>query len=832
MDRSGKLLGLGSHDASDRDALAEAIQRHLVVSLAREPHTATPRDYYVALVLSLREHLLTRLIRTKQRHFDLDDKRVYFLSMEFLPGRALSNTLVNLEMVECAAEALDQLGLDLDEIASLETEAGLGNGGCGLQAACLLDSLATLGVAAHGYGLRYEYGSFRQRIEDGWQREAPDDWLRMGHPWEVERPEDLYPIRFGGHVRSYRGAHGEPRYEWVTTSDLTAMAYDVPIAGYRNGDVNPLRLWAAQRSDEFDLDRFDQCDYVKAVEEKDRVENITRVLYPEVPSSAGKELRLKQEYFLVSASIQDIVARFKRSHGPLDDLPNKVAIQLNGTHPALAIAELMRIIMDDERLGWDEAWEICTATCSYTHHPAPSENLEEWSVECLQRVLPRHLQIIYEINRRFLADVQDRFPVDTLRLRRMSLINEDDDQRVRMSHLAIVGSHAVNGVSRQHSELMRTQRFPDFDEFYPWRFRSATHGVTPRRWLGVANPALAELLQRRLGEDVVADLSYVPRLSSLVEDTGFRDEWAEVKQNNKQRLADWLEHDLGIRVNPQSLFDCQLKPIHASRRQLLNLLHVLDLYTRLQTGQLVDPVPRTVLMAGKAEPSDDLAKLTIRLIHSVAEWINRDPRTRDSLQLIFLPDYRVSLAEIVIPAADLSQQISTVGAEDFGTGRLKFALNGALTIATFDDANRELAEALGNENLFQFGMCPEEAERFRQSAYAPEDVCEFDPRLRRAVKIIREGVFSGGDQARFEPLLDALLVDGDEHLVLADFSDYVACQERVSDSYRDPTSWIRKSILNVSRMDRFSSDHSVQTYARDVWGMNAEVSVARSGDER
>jgi starch phosphorylase len=816
-------LSLDGPQGRDVPSLKGSILDHLRYRLAKDQYTATPRDYYQALVYAVHDRLIDGWVRTQQQYYDTDRKRVYYLSIEFLLGRLLDDALINLGLQRACRQALAELGLDLDTLCELEWDAGLGNGGLGRLAACFIDSMATLGLAGYGYCIRYEYGIFYQRIENGAQVEIPDNWLRYGNPWEVARPESLFPVRFHGRVQEYVDAFGRLRHDWLDTELVMAMAYDVPVPGYGNGVVNTLRLWSAKASREFDLGYFNHGDYMRALQEKDRTENISRVLYPSDEVASGQELRLKQEYFLVSATLQDIVRRFQKDHEGFEDFPKKVAIQLNDTHPALAVPELLRILIDEQRLGWDAAWAITVKTFGYTNHTIMAEALERWPVGLLGWVLPRHLQIIYEINRRFLADVARRYPGDTDRLRRLSLIEEGPEKRVRMAHLAIVGSHAINGVSALHTDILRERTFRDFYELFPERFSNKTNGITPRRWLKKANPGLAGLITQAIGDGWVTDLDRLEQLIPLAEDPEFRQAWARIKRDNKERLARVIECGQHVRVPVDALFDCQVKRIHEYKRQLLNVLHVIALYNRIKDRPAEAFVPRTVLFGGKAAPSYFMAKRVIQLINAVADVVNQDPDVADRLKVVFLANYRVSLAEVIIPAADLSEQISTAGTEASGTSNMKFALNGALTIGTLDGANVEIRAAVGEDNFFLFGLTTPEVEALRQSGYHPREYYERDPELRRALDLIRDGAFAPEQPGLFQPLLESLLDHGDTYLVLADFAAYLACQERVAALYQDHDAWTRKAILNVAGAGRFSSDRVIRQYGREIWGVEGSL---------
>lgn len=812
----------GEQCVQEERSLKESVLHHLHYTLARPRLEATEHDYYVALVHAIRERLIARWIRTQQRYLAENRKRVYYLSMEYLTGRTLSNALINLGLFETCTRELAELGIELDQLLAAEWEAGLGNGGLGRLAACLLDSMATLGLPACGYGIRYEFGIFHQKIENGYQVEMPDNWLRLGNPWEVARPEDTFQVQFYGTVRQIIDSSGRQQFQWVPGEDALAMAYDMPIPGYQSDTVNTLRLWAATSSHGFNLVDFNRGDYVAAVEELSRSRNISRVLYPNDNCFLGKELRLKQEYFLVSASLQDILRRYKRTHADLREFSDKIAIQLNDTHPTLAIPELMRILIDVEQLSWEDAWSTCVATFAYTNHTLLPEALEQWSVELLERVLPRHLQIIYEINSRFLQEVKHLHPGDIDRLRRMSLVVEGDNRSVRMSHLAVVGSHAVNGVSQLHSELLRRQVFRDFDEFFPERFCATTNGITPRRWLKLANPRLADLITEYIGDGWIRDLSQLESLANYAHNEELANKWQTVKRNNKLRLAKRIHDEQGIDISIDSLFDCHVKRVHEYKRQMLTLLHVIVMYNAIRAGNRDAHPPRTVLIAGKAAPGYDIARLMIKLINDVAEVVNHDPATRDFLKVVFLPNYNVSLAEVIFPATELSEQISTAGTEASGTGNMKAMLNGALTIGTLDGANIEILESVGDEHIFIFGMTAEEVERTRAQGQDPRAICRSIPALQDAVDMIASGFFSSGNPRTYQPLLDSIFEQGDRYMVFADFADYLACQQRVAATWRDPKQWTSKSIINVARAGRFSSDRTVLRYASQIWGLSVD----------
>jgi starch phosphorylase len=756
-------------------------------------------------------------MQTMRSYYVTDAKRVYYLSMEFLMGRTLMNSLLNLGIDEPCREALEKNGVDLRQVREMEPDAALGNGGLGRLAACFLDSMATLDLPGYGYGIRYEYGMFSQAIDSGWQVEHPDNWLRYGNPWEFPRPEVLYHVKFGGRVVEYTDEKGVLRHHWVDTEDVMAMAYDSPIPGYDTSTVNNMRLWSAKASRDFDLKYFNEGNYIRAVEDKNSSENLSKVLYPDDSTAMGRELRLKQQYFFVSASLHDILYRFSKSHEGFDALPDKVAIQLNDTHPSIAIAELMRILVDINHLNWDKAWNITTRTFSYTNHTLMAEALETWPVAMFEEILPRHLQIIYEINERFLTQVMQRFPGENELRRRMSIIGEEGGKRVRMAHLAMVGSHTVNGVAEIHTQLMKQTIFADFDRMYPGRIVNMTNGITPRRWLNQANPLLSELISARIGKGWIRDLSELKRLVPLADDVAFRSQFAAVKLANKQRFADVLLRTLGVDLRVDSLFDVQIKRMHEYKRQLLNVLHVITLYKRICDNPQLDVVPRTVLISGKAAPAYFVAKLVIKLINDVAAVVNNDPRIQGRLKLVFVPNYSVSVAEGLIPAADLSEQISTAGTEASGTGNMKLALNGALTIGTLDGANIEIRNEVGPENIFIFGLTTDEVANLRASGYRSTDYYQGNRELAQVIDMIGGGFFSPGEPDRFKPLVDNLLQHGDHYLLLADYASYIQAQQAVEDAYRDQDQWLRRAILNVANMGKFSSDRTILQYATQIW---------------
>lgn len=801
--------------------IQRSVNNRLVYTKGKDPYTATERDWMQALCYVVRDRLIERWMETHRNYYRKGAKRIYYLSLEFLIGRSLNNALLNIGFRDNAAQALQALGMDLEKLQDLEHDAALGNGGLGRLAACILDSIATLDLPGSGYGIRYEYGMFRQQIEDGQQKELPENWLAAGNPWEFSRPEVVYPVRFGGRVLESPAPQSEMgfRYKWIEGDEVKAMAYDTPIPGYHTETVNNLRLWSARASQDFDLGCFNQGNYVKAVEDKTLSENLSKVLYPDDRSSENRELRLRQQYFFVSASLQDILRRFLQDHEDPRELPDKVAIQLNDTHPAVAIPELMRILIDLHHLEWQPAWDITTRTFSYTNHTLLPEALETWPLALFQGLLPRHMQIIFEINRRFLLTVGNKYPNDVNILRRMSIIDETGGRRVRMANLAIVGSHKVNGVSALHSQLLQKHTFADFHRFCPEKIVNITNGITPRRWLHQSNPALATLICSAIGQGWIKDLDQLQKLLPLAEDAAFRAGFAAAKRANKVRLAGLVRRYLGATIDPDSLFDVQVKRIHEYKRQLLNILRVITLYNRFVDNPQLDLVPRTVLIGGKAAPGYFMAKLIIRLVNDVAAIIDNDPVVAGRLKLLFIPNYDVSTAGDIIPAADLSQQISTAGMEASGTGNMKLALNGALTLGTLDGANIEIREQVGDEHIFVFGLDASEVEEHKRLGYDPHEYYENDPELKQAIDQIGAGYFSPVAPDRYRPIVDSLLNGGgDPFMLCADYRTYMACDTQVDRTYRDPDAWFRSAVINTARMGYFSSDRTVMEYAEKIWG--------------
>jgi starch phosphorylase len=800
------------------DDLVSRIRHHMHYTLVKDWNGASRSDFWHAFSLAVRDQLIDPLLATERRYRERGAKRLAYLSIEYLLGRALGSTLTNLGAVGPCGEALHQIGLTLEDVEALDPEPAVGNGGLGRLAACFLDSLATLGLPAHGYGINYEFGLFRQVIENGWQRERPDHWMAEAYPWLIERPDDACIVPLYGRVE-HAGENSQYNPRWLDVQILLGVPYDLPIVGYGMRAVNTLRLYSARPSDEFDMAIFNAGDYIRAVERKVLSETVSKVLYPSDTVRHGRELRLVQEYFLVACALRDIVRRHLATFGSIASFADKNAIQLNDTHPALSVAELMRILVDEQQVSWEPAWEMTVAACGYTNHTLLPEALEQWPVDLLERVLPRHLQIIYEINHRFLEEVRSRFAGDEPRVQRMSLIAEGAERSVRMAHLALVGSHKVNGVAALHSDLVRRTLFPDFHAMWPERFTSKTNGVTPRRWLLQANPALARFISERIGHDWITDLPSLSRLEPWAEDEAAQDAFLAIKHQCKLRLARLVGSITLLQPDPSWLFDIHAKRIHEYKRQLLNALHVLDLYWRIRDGE-EPPAPRVHLFAGKAAPGFARAKLIIKLVNSIADLVNGDPHVRRWLQVAFVPDYRVSLAEAIMPAADLSEQISTAGTEASGTGNMKFALNGALTIGTLDGANIEIADAVGRENLFIFGSTIDEVQRqTADGSYRPAVLYEQDARIRRIVDTLVSEWLAPDEPGIFAPIRDTLLAENERYFHLADLGSYCETQQRAALLWRDRRAWARRALLTISRMGYFSSDRTVQEYASEIWGL-------------
>lgn len=801
---------------SSVEALKHAFIDNLFYIQGRFMPVATPNDLYMALAYTVRDRLLDHWIDSSLVYFEKRARTVCYLSAEYLPGPHLGLNLVNLGLYDQARQAMEELGLDLESLISQEEEPGLGNGGLGRLAACFMDSLASLRVPAIGYGIRYEFGIFDQEIRDGWQVEITDKWLRLGNPWEIVRPEIAFDVPLGGGTESYHDDRGRYRVRWVPARVVQGVAYDTPILGYRVPTANLLRLWKAEARESFDFQAFNLGDYYGAVERKVFSENISKVLYPNDEQTAGRELRLQQQFFFVSCSLQDMIRIHLQTAEDVTGFDLKYAVQLNDTHPALAVAELMRLLVDLHGLDWDQAWDITRRTLAYTNHTLLPEALEKWPVALFASVLPRHLEIVYEINGRFLELVRGRYPGDENRIARMSLIEESPVRAVRMAHLATVGSHSVNGVARLHSELLKRSVLRDFYELAPETFSNKTNGITPRRFLALDNPGLAALVTESIGDRWIRDLEELRGVEPFAEDPGFREAWRRVKRDNKVALAADIQRRTGVDVDPDTLFDIQIKRFHEYKRQHLNIVRVIALYRELKNGVGKDRTPRTVIFGGKAAPGYFAAKLVIKLINSVAEIVNRDPDTNSYLKVVFVPDYNVKNGRRLFPAADLSEQISTAGKEASGTGNMKLALNGALTIGTYDGANIEILEEVGAENFFLFGMTAEEVTDRRSAGYHPRDYYERDEALRQALDLVSSGFFSPSAPTLFRPLVDSLL-ERDDYMVLADFGPYAECQRNVDRAYLDPARWTRMSILNTSRMGKFSSDRTIREYAREIW---------------
>lgn len=801
----------------NKTAVEEDFCRYFNHTLGWGKTSVSSHQVYASCAQVMRDRLVERWRRTRRAYDESGCKQAYYLSLEFLMGRALGNALLNLDLEQASAQALRNLGLELEEVRELESDAGLGNGGLGRLAACFLDSCATLQLPVTGYGIRYEYGMFRQKLEHGQQVEEPDHWLRNGNPWEIERPEYAVRIKFGGRTEFHRDPAGRSHARWVDSQDVLAVPYDLPIPGYRNETVNTLRLWKAAATEEFDLEEFNAGSYTEAVAAKNAAEHITMVLYPNDASENGKELRLKQQYFLASASLQDVLRRWVEKHGSdFSGFAAKNCFQLNDTHPTCAVPELMRLLMDNHGLEWEAAWDITTRTLAYTNHTLLPEALERWPVAMFGRLLPRLLEIVYEINARFMEEVSLRWPGDTERQRRMSIVEEGGAPQIRMAYLAVVACHSVNGVAALHSQLLKQLLFHDFFELWPHKFNNKTNGVTPRRWLAMSNPELGALLDGSIGADWRRDLARLQDLRAHAGDAKFRSQWHQVKQANKKRLAEMVRRDCGVEFDVEAMFDVQVKRIHEYKRQLLNVLHVIHLYDRIKRGDIADWTPRCVLIGGKAAPGYAMAKRIIRLVTAVAEVVNRDPDTAGKLRLAFLPDYRVSAMEVICPAADLSEQISTAGKEASGTGNMKFMMNGAITIGTLDGANIEIREEAGAENFFLFGLTAEQVEEMRGN-YDPAAIVARDADLSRVMHLLESGHFNLFEPGMFDPIVQAILSPHDPWLTAADFRSYVEAQQQVAQAWRDRERWLRMSILNSATSGKFSSDRTIQDYNREIW---------------
>jgi starch phosphorylase len=799
------------------EALRQAVSDHLMYSIARPPSVVNAEHYYRALSLAVRDRMQRRWMATTQNWLDLTNKVTCYLSAEFLMGPQLGNNLLNLQIEDQAREAMAMLGQDLDEIIAVEPEPGLGNGGLGRLAACYLDSMATLERPSIGYGIRYEFGIFKQEIQDGWQLEKTDNWLVRGNPWEIDKPDASYLVNWGGHTEPYEDVVGKLRVRWIPQRVLQGVSYDTPVQGYGVNTCNTLTLWSARAVESFALEAFNTGDFYKAVDEEVISETVSKVLYPNDEPEAGKRLRLLQQYFFVTCSLQDILRiHTERAELPLSALPQKWAIQLNDTHPSIAVPELMRLLIDDHQMGWDEAWSITVATFGYTNHTLLPEALETWPLSIFGEALPRHLELIYEINDRFLEEVRAKFPGDEERVSRMSLIGEGGGKSVRMAHLATVGSHAVNGVAALHSELLKASVLKDFYELWPEKFGNVTNGVTPRRFLALSNPGLRELLDDTIGPGWLTDLTRLRGLESYADDSSFRERWREVKRANKSRLSEFVHSATGIELDPTWMFDVQVKRIHEYKRQHLMVLHIISQYNKLKNNPGLTIPPRVYIFGGKAAPGYFMAKRIIKMINAVGETVNADPDVNRCMKVVFLPNFNVKSAHLVYPAANLSEQISTAGKEASGTGNMKFMINGALTIGTLDGANVEIREEAGPENFFLFGLTEDQVERVKSEGYRPASFVENDPELAEVLQLIAEGRFTHGDTEILKPVLDSLLYH-DPFLALADYRAYVDCQDRVSAAWEDGDRWSHMSILNTARSGKFSSDRAIAEYCNDIW---------------
>lgn len=798
------------------ETLKRAFLDNLFYIQGKFPGLASKNDYYLALAYTVRDRLLQRWVSTAAAYTNQASRTVCYLSAEFLMGPHLGNNLINLGVYDQFKEAMDALCIDLDELIAIEEEPGLGNGGLGRLAACYLESLASLEVANIGYGIRYEFGIFEQEIRDGWQVEITDTWLRKGNPWEIARPDWAVSVKFGGHTESFLNEKGHYRVRWVPEWEVRGVPYDTPVLGYKVNTANTLRLWSAEAQESFDFQAFNRGNYYGAVEKKLVSETISKVLYPNDENFEGKQLRLEQQYFFVSSSLQDMLRILKGQGLPVESFHEKFSIQLNDTHPSIAVAELMRLLLDEHNLDWDSAWRITRQSFAYTNHTLLPEALEKWSLNLFGKLLPRLLEIIYEINHQFLDEVRIKFSGDEGRIARMSLIDESGDRYVRMANLACVGSFAINGVAALHSELLKSTVLRDFYEFSPEKFSNKTNGVTPRRWIVLSNPTMTQLLGQKIGDGWIKHLENLRQLEGYAEDAGFREDWRKMKQAVKYDLAHHIQRTLGMTVDPYSLFDVQVKRIHEYKRQHLNVLHIISLYWRLKSNPNWEISPRTFIFGGKAAPGYYMAKLIIKLINSVGEIVNRDPVTSDRLQVVYIPDFNVSNGQRIYPAADLSEQISTAGYEASGTGNMKFMMNGALTIGTLDGANVEIRQEAGAENFFLFGLTAEEVVNLRQAGYRPWEYYQNNDELKQVIDLITSGYFSHGDRELFRPIVDNLL-SYDPFLLLADFQSYIDCQDRVGQKYRDKEQWSRMSILNTSRSGKFSSDRAIKEYCDEIW---------------
>ena len=803
------------------ETLKQAILENLRYVMGRDPESASAMDYFMATAYTVRDRILARWLATKERYVAEDVRVVCYLSAEFLMGPHLANNLLNLKVGAAIGQATKELGLDLERIIAEEREPGLGNGGLGRLAACYLDSLATLGIPAIGYGIRYQFGMFEQEIHDGWQVEMTDHWLRYGNPWEIRRPEQSVDVGFGGHTESWRDGQGNFKVRWVPATLVKGIPHDTPILGYGSGVANDLRLWRSEAGESFYFDRFNSGDYDGAVAAKNFAENISKVLYPNDDMEAGKQLRLQQQYFFVSCALQDMIRLHLGAGRPIASFQKKWSIQLNDTHPSIGVAELMRLLVDEHDLGWDQAWDITSNTFNYTNHTLLPEALERWPLPLFAALLPRHIEIIYEVNRRFLNTVRERFLGDEGKVIRLSIIDEGGQKSVRMAHLASIGSKHINGVAELHTQLLKTELLRDFHDLWPEKFINVTNGVTPRRWLAVSNPEQAKLMTGKIGDSWICDLDDLKKLEAYAEDSAFRAEWRKMRNDVKARLAKYIREDTGIAVDPSSMFDTQVKRIHEYKRQHLNVLYIITLYLRLKKNPNLEMAPRTFLFGGKAAAGYAMAKLIIKFINSVGEVINRDAEVKERMKVLFLPNYNVTFGQKVYPAADLSEQISTAGKEASGTGNMKFAMNGAITMGTLDGANIEIRDAVGPENFFLFGLTAPQVAATKNAGYYPRSIYESNPILREVIDSISGGEFSRGDQGLFRPLVEGLL-SNDPYLLLADYQSYVDCQDHAEAMFLDQEKWSKMSIYNAARMGRFSSDRAVEEYCKNIWHVSPD----------
>lgn len=801
-------------------SLSNQFAEHLEFELVRDKITATGDDAYYALSLAVRDRLVKKWLRTQNQYYEQDVKRVYYLSLEYLMGRLLGNALINMDLYEECYNILKKDDYSLEEIRDFERDMGLGNGGLGRLAACYLDSMATLELPAFGYGIRYEYGIFEQEIENGYQVEYADSWLSGGNPWDIMRRDLVYRVKFYGKVERIESKDGKFSYEWVDTEDVLASGFDVPVPGYKNNTVNNLRLWQAKAPKDFSFIDFNSGNYVASVANKNESETISKVLYPNDSYVEGKFLRLKQQYFFVSATLQDIIRKYKVNHDTFDKFAKKTAIQLNDTHPVIAIPELMRILIDEENMSWKKAWKITSSTFAYTNHTVVPEALEEWSLQLFKELLPRHLQIVYEIDRRFIDDVKKNYTTDEKILSQLSIINKMNSGSVRMANLAIVGSFAVNGVAALHTAILKERLFFHFNKIFPGKFINITNGITPRRWLKTANPFLSKIITEKIGDEWIRNLNELRKLEEFIDDKEFLESWRSAKWLNKQLLIDYVDKELNIKINAESIFDVQIKRFHEYKRQLLNVLHVITLYNRIKDNPNIKMVPRTVIFGGKAAPAYQMAKLIIKLINSVGEIVNNDKDVGDKLKVIFIKNYSVTLAEKIIPASELSEQISMAGLEASGTGNMKFALNGALTIGTMDGANIEIREEVGDDNIFIFGKLAHEIINLKENDYNPRSYYEENKKLKRVIDMIASDFFNKNEPGIFSPIIDSLL-NSDQYCLLADYQSYIEKQNEVTKDYLDVDAWTKKSIYNVARIGKFSSDRSVNDYAEKIWNVQA-----------